>query len=368
MKEIQADADLELVLFVGASALLDKYGEMVELVKKDGFPIAEYIYMLIEGENPTTMAKSTGLGIIELSNLLFKHRPDVCLVVGDRHEMFSFAVSSALVNIPIAHTMGGEVSGTVDESLRHAITKLAHLHFPATEKAKENIIKMGEDAKYVFNFGCPRIDTIKEILAKDYTKEINALLAKDGVGDVFSVDGNFLLVSQHPVTTEFGQGEEQINQTLMALKEIQKETGLSVIMLWPNADAGSEEISQGIRKFREKEKPEHFHFFKNLPMEVYVHLMNKTKCLVGNSSSGIREGAFIGTPVVNIGTREKDRESGKNVIDVGYNKEEIKNAVLKQIKHGQYSSDPLYGKGTAAGKIIAKIKAENPELQKKLCY
>lgn len=368
MREIQKDPDLELILFVGASALLDKYGEMVETIKKDGFPIAEYIYMLIEGENPTTMAKSTGLGLMEISNLLFKHQPDVCLAVGDRHEMFAFAIASAFLNIPLAHTMGGEVSGTIDESIRHSITKLAHLHFPATELAKQNIIKMGEDPKMVFNFGCPRIDTIKEILITDYSQQINELTRKEGVGDIFSLENGFLLVSQHPVTTEFGQGEFQITQTLKAVQEVQKEKGMPVIMLWPNADAGSDEISQGIRKFREKEKPQKFHIFKNLPLEIYVHLMDRTKCLVGNSSSGIREGAFIGTPTVNIGTREQNRQQGQNVLNVSYSQEEIKKAILLQIEHGKYPQESIYGSGNTSQKIIQTIKNTKINIQKHLWY
>jgi len=368
MRAIQKEPGLELVLFVGASALLDKYGEAVKLVKDDGFKIDEYIYMVIEGENPTTMAKSTGLGLIELANLLYKHQPDICLIIGDRHEMLAMAIASSFANIPIAHTMGGESSGTIDESIRHAITKLSHIHFPANEKAKENIIKMGENPKMVFNFGCPRMDTIKEILKTDFSEQINGLLVKKGVGDIFKLNSDFLLVSQHPVTTEFGQGEKQINQTLWALKEIQEQNKMPIIMLWPNADAGSDHVARGIRKFREHQSPKHFHFFKNLTFEIYIHLMNKTKCLIGNSSSGIREGAFIGAPVVNIGTRQQGRQRGKNVIDVDYNKEQIKKAILKQMEHGKYESEPIYGSGNASEKIVDTLKTIQASSQKKLYY
>jgi len=368
MKEIQKDPDLKLILFVGASALLDKYGEVAELVKQDGFKIDEYVYMLIEGENPTTMAKSTGLGLMELANLLHKHKPDFTLIIGDRHEMLAMAIASAFMNIPVAHTMGGEISGTIDESIRHAITKLAHIHFPANELAKQNIIKMGENPKMVFNFGCPRIDTVKAIIKNDYDEEINNLIRNDGVGDVFEINNNFILVSQHPVTTEFGNGETQINETLGALYEIQKEKNMPVIMLWPNADAGTDEISRGIRKFREKYSPKKFHLFKSLSLHIYIHLMNKTKCLVGNSSSGIREGAFIGTPVVNIGSRQVGRQYGKNVINVGYDKNEIKKAILKQIEHGKYESDPIYGDDNASKKIVKILKTIKVDIQKKLCY
>jgi len=368
MKKIQEDPELNLVLFVGASALLDKYGEVVELVKGDGFKIDEYIYMLVEGGNPTTMAKSTGLGLIEMPNLLYKHQPDMVLIVGDRHEMISMAIAASFMNIPVAHTMGGEISGTIDESIRHAITKLSHLHFPANEPAKKNIIKMGENPDYVFNVGCPRIDTIREILEKNYDSEVNKYLKFEGVGDDMALNGDFILVSQHPVTTEFGSGEDQINETLYALEEIQKKHNYPVIMLWPNADAGTDDISRGIRKFREHKHPNKFRFIKNFPFHIYIHMMNKTKCLVGNSSSGIREGSFIGTPVVNIGTRQMGRKQGGNAVNTGYKKNEIVKAIINQINNGKYKKSYAYGDGSASPKIVDIIKKIKVNPQKKLHY
>lgn len=368
MKKIQKDQSLTLILFVGASALLEKYGKAVDIIKQDGFNVNEYIYMTISGGNPVAMAKSTGLGLVEISNLLNKYEPDLTFIVGDRYEMLSIAIASAFMNIPIAHSMGGEISGTIDESIRHSITKLSHIHFAANELAKQNIIKMGENPKMIFNFGCPRIDSVKKIINENNSANINKLIKKDGVGDVFKIEKNFLLVSQHPVTTEFDDGEKQINETLYALKNIQKKSDIPIIMLWPNVDAGTDKISQGIRKFREKNKLSNFHFFKNLPLEIYIHLLNKTKCLIGNSSSGIREGAYLGTPVVNIGTRQNYRLQGKNVINVGYNKEKIKDAILKQIKNGKYKSESIYGKGNASSKIIKILKNINIKIQKKLHY
>ena len=369
MREIKKDPEMELILFAGASALLDKYGEAAKLVESDGFKINEYVYMLVEGEIPCTMAKSVGLGLLEIPGLLRKHRPDFTLIVGDRFEMLSAAIASAFMNIPVAHTMGGEISGTIDESIRHAITKFAHLHFTANEQAKQNVIKMGENPEMVFNFGCPRIDIVKEIIQNNYDNEANEIIKTNGVGDIFDIKNKkFLLVSQYPVTTEFGSGEKQITETLFALSEIEKELHLPVIMLWPNADAGSDEISMGIRKFREESKLLNFHLFKNLPLHIFVHLMNKTNCMVGNSSAGIREGAFIGTPVVNIGTREKDRQRGENVINADYNKEDIKKAILKQIEHGEYASNPLYGDGNASKKIKETLKTARVDIQKKLYH
>ena len=370
MTEIKNGNDMELILFVGASALLDKYGEVVDLIEADGFDIHEKIYTIVEGETPLTMAKSAGLTLVEHPGLLKKYDPDFTVIVGDRFEMLTATIASTYLNIPVAHTMGGEVSGTIDESIRHAITKLSHVHFSANELAKNLILRMGENPDYVFNVGCPRIDLIKDILSEKYDfSDINTLIKNNGVGGVFDISKeNYLLVSQHPVTTEFGQGEKQIHETLMAVKDVQEEYNKLVIMLWPNSDAGSDDVARGIRKFRERYDDSNFHFFKNLPINMYVHLMANTLVLVGNSSSGIREGAFIGTPVVNIGSRQSGRMQGKNVIDVEYDREEIKEGIKKQIEHGKYESEPIYGNGTAGKKIADILKTIDVPIQKKFHY
>ncbi|MHA1438603.1 MAG: UDP-N-acetylglucosamine 2-epimerase [Promethearchaeota archaeon] len=366
MRYIEKSDKLELILIVGASAILDKYGEVINLVEKDGFQVNEKLYMIIEGETPETMAKSTGLGIIELSSIFMKYRPDFTLLVGDRFEMLAAAIASAYNNIPIIHTMGGEVSGSIDESIRHAITKFAHVHFPANELARQRILQMGEDENYVFNFGCPRIDIVREILEGSYEKEsVNKYIRMEGVGDIFDIDDRFLLVSQHPVTTEYGYGRQQVTETLKAVRDISRERNIPVIVLWPNVDAGSDDVASGIRIFREHQKDKNFHFFKNIPLNYYIWLMDKTLCLVGNSSSGIREGAFIGTPVVNIGTRQNDRARGKNVIDVDYDSNEIKDAIEKQIDHGKYKSENIYGDGYAGEKIVKVLETIKVNIQKK---
>lgn len=366
LRHIQKSDHLEMVLLAGAAAVLNKYGEVAKLVEKDGFKVGEKLFMLIEGETPETMAKSTGLGIIELSTILIKYKPDFTLITADRFEMLAASIASAFNNIPIAHIQGGEVSGSIDESIRHAITKLAHVHFPANELSKQRILQMGEDENLVFNFGCPRIDSVKEILNKPPPIDaINFFIKSKGVGDIFDIDSDFLLVSQHPVTTEYGQGIKQMSNTLEAVKEISQERDIPVITLWPNADAGSDDISRGIRIFREKHKDKNFHFFKSVPFEYYIWLLDKTLCFVGNSSSGIREGAFIGTPVVNVGTRQAGRERGKNVIDTDHNYKNIKNIIEKQIDHGKYESDHLYGDGNTSERIVKVLENINVNIQKK---
>lgn len=364
---------MELLIFVGASALLDKYGEVANLIEQDGFSITEKFYILVEGENPQTMAMSTGLGMIELAGLFMSHKPDIVITVGDRFETVATAVTASYMNIHSAHTMGGEVSGTIDESVRHAVTKFSHIHFPANEEAAKRIIKMGEDSKYVFATGCPRVDLVKELIKENrngYAVEEEVFWQRyKGVGGRFDLNRKrFLLVSQHPVTTEYGKNREYTRETLMALHKLKMPT----IMIWPNADAGSDEVSKEIRTFRERYKPDDWlHLFKNLPIDIYIKLMDMCACLVGNSSSAIREGAIIGVPAVNIGTRQQGRVRGKNVIDVGYNREEIHDAIKRQILNGKYEADHIYGDGKAGrriAEILAKIDLYKIPIQKRIRY
>ena len=363
MRAIQRHPDLELQLIVGASAILDRYGSVIKLIEQDGFEPSARVHMLIEGETPATMAKSTGLGLMELPTLFEQLRPDVVLTVGDRFETMATTLAAAYMNIPVAHTMGGEVSGTIDESIRHAVTKFAHIHFPACEGARERIIKLGELPQHVHMVGCPRIDLVADILNGE-EKALESQLFDSGVGESFDFNQPFALVSQHPVTTEYGAGEAQITVTLQAIRELD----LPAIVLWPNADAGSDDIARGMRKWREQKLDHQMHFFKNLPIETYVRLMRRTACLVGNSSSGIREGAFIGTPVVNIGTRQNARDRGSNVMDVAYDKDEIKAAIARQIDHGRYAMEPIYGDGRAGERIADVLSTEVVDVQKCITY
>ena len=365
MKAVQDNSDLELQLVVGASALLERFGRVEDLIKKDGFIPNYTFHNIIEGESPTTMAQSTGLGIIEMAMVLRNIKPDFVIIVGDRFEMMAITIAAAYMNIRIAHTMGGEVTGSIDESIRHAITKFAHVHFPANEEAKDRIIKLGEDKKMVFNVGCPRIDLVEDTIKRKSIGKMNDVLIKyGGVGQPIDLEKPFLMVCQHPVTTEYENNRWHIEQTLEALSKLNIQT----LMLWPNVDAGSDDISKGIRTFRERKNPEWLYVVKNLPSEFYFNLMNQTKCLVGNSSAGIREGAYIGTPVVNIGMRQMKRMRGDNVIDVDYKSSEIVSAVKMQLENGKYKSNHIYGDGKAGEKITEILAYIDPPVQKVICY
>jgi len=364
MRAIQAHPELELQLVCAASALLDRYGQVVNLIERDGFIVDEKLHILVEGETPATMVKSTGMGLIELSSTFDRLKPDVVITVGDRFETMATTLAAAYMNIPVAHTMGGEVSGTIDESIRHAVTKFAHIHFPASRDAAERIVKLGELPDMVFRVGCPRIDLVLDILKED-ENGLDASIFNLGVGSPIDLSKPFVIVSQHPVTTEYGEGERQIMATLSAVRKC----GLPAIVLWPNADAGSEDIARGIRKWREHGTAENMHFFKNLPIDTYVRLMRRASCLIGNSSSGIREGAFIGTPVVNIGSRQTARERGANVIGVGHDEQAITDAILRQQAHGRYPMQDIYGDGTAGVKIAEVLAGLGPvDVQKLITY
>jgi UDP-hydrolysing UDP-N-acetyl-D-glucosamine 2-epimerase len=365
MRAVTAHPQLELQLVVGAAALLDRYGSVVEVIEADGFKADAKVNMIIEGETPVTMAKSTGLGLLELPTIFDRLKPDAVVTVGDRFETMATAIAAAYMNIPLAHTMGGEVTGTIDESIRHAVTKMAHLHFPANRLAGERIIKMGEDPDTVHVVGCPRIDLVAEIAANDGNQLDRDFLAGEGVGGHIRPEEPFLLVSQHPVTTEYTKGESQIQETLMALQQLQMPT----IMLWPNADAGSEDVARGMRKFREHYDHDYIRFYKNFPVETFVRLMLRCACMVGNSSAAVREGAFLGVPAVNIGTRQQGRERGDNIKDVGHDRDQIAEAIKSQAASGRLPSQPIYGDGRA-GERIAQILADTKDLkvQKKICY
>jgi UDP-hydrolysing UDP-N-acetyl-D-glucosamine 2-epimerase len=364
MQAVQQHPDLKLQVIAGASALLDRFGAVVEIVEEDGFHTDAKVHMIIEGETPTTMAKSTGLGLLELPTVFQQLAPDVVVTVGDRFETMATAIAAAYMNIPLAHTMGGEVSGTIDENIRHAITKMAHLHFPANQKAADRIIRMGEDPSIVHVVGCPRIDLVAEIADENSRLPERAWLEYEGVGGQINLDEPFLLVSQHPVTTEYGQGEHQITETLMALHELKMPT----IMLWPNVDAGSEDVARGMRKFREHYQHDYIRFYKNFAVETYVRLMKRCACKVGNSSAAIREGAFLGVPAVNIGTRQIGRARGPNVIDVGYDREQIVVAIREQIKNGHYPSEPIYGDGHAGERIADILASTDYNIHKRMTY
>lgn len=354
LKAIQQHPYLELQLVVAASALLDRYGSAVNYIEKDGFEITAKVFNVLEGENLTAAAKTTGIGILELSTVFDNLKPDIVVTVADRFETMATAISAAYMNIPLAHVQGGEVTGNIDEKVRHAITKLSDYHFVASEDAKERVIKLGENPNMVFNTGCPSIDLAAQVKQAP-ALNFDPYKKYGGVGTKPDLSNGYLVVMQHPVTNEHTESRAHIEETLSAVKDQQ----LPILWFWPNIDAGADGTSTGIRAFRELHKPSHMHFFKNMEGEDFLRLLVNSRGLIGNSSVGIRECAYLGVPVINIGTRQNKRERGQNVIDVGYHKTEILAALEHILQQERPATSHVYGGGDA-GEKIAHLLATLP--------
>ena len=363
LRAIQEHEDLELQLVVAASALLDRYGTAVHYIEQDGFKVTTKVHMVLEGGNLSAMAKTTGLGMLELATVFDNLKPDVVVTVADRFETMATAVAAAYLNVPVAHVQGGEVTGSIDEKVRHAVTKLSDLHLVSSKRAAERVIRMGEDPATVHVTGCPSIDLAADILCRP-DLDFDPLAKYGGVGEPLDLSRGYLIVMQHPVTTQYELARRQVFETLYAVRD----TGLPALWFWPNVDAGSDGTSGGMRTFREKEQPKNFHFFKNMSPEDFLRLLHNSSCLVGNSSAGIRECSFLGVPVVNIGNRQAGRDRGVNVLDVDHDRGAITGAIEKHLGNGRYPQDHLYGDGRAGERIAGVLSTEPLHIEKRLPY
>lgn len=354
---------LELQLVVAGSALLDRYGSVVRVIENDGFEVAEKIYNVLEGETLAVMAKTTGIAIMELATVFSNLKPDIVVTIADRFETIATSIAASYQNIPLAHIQGGEVTGNIDEKVRHANTKLADIHLVSSEDARKRVLRMGESANSVINTGCPSMDIARHVL-ENPEFDFDPIEKYGGVGSEIDCKNNYIVVMQHPVTTEFQKSKEHISETLAAISEL----NIPTFWFWPNVDAGSDGTSSGIRQYRENSNPANIHFFKNMDPEDFLRLIKNSKCLIGNSSVGIRECSFLGVPVVNIGSRQNLRQRGRNVIDCGYAKEDIKKAILQHLNHGHYSSEFIYGDGYAGKKIADALYVCELKFYKTITY
>ncbi|MGH7333339.1 MAG: UDP-N-acetylglucosamine 2-epimerase [Candidatus Rokuibacteriota bacterium] len=343
--------------------LLDRFGMAMHNVEEDGFPIDGKVYLELEGSTPVTMAKSLGLAVMELTSELARLRPDIVLVIGDRYEALAATLAAAYLNICIAHIQGGEVSGSIDESARHAMTKLAHYHFPATRRAADYLIRMGERPETVFRVGCPSGDlALKEDLW--LTPEI---LNSHGVGAILDPRRPFLTVVFHPVTTQFGSEVDQVK----ALYDAVAGLGMQTCWLWPNIDAGSDNVSKFLRAQRERNHHASDRWLRAVkhfqPID-FLKVIAGSACLVGNSSSFVRDASFVGTPVVLVGNRQDGRETAEHVIRVPPAENAILDGIQGQLAHGRYPGSRLYGGGDAAEQIAARLAHVPIYHQKRLAY
>lgn len=351
LQAIKEHPKLELQLVVAGSALLDRYGTAVDYIEKDGFHINEKVFMVLEGENPTAMAKTTGLGVMELSTVFYNLKPDAVVTIADRFETIATSIAASYQNIPLVHLQGGEVTGNIDEKVRHANTKLADIHLVASEDARERVIRMGENPEMVINTGCPSIDIAKEV-KENPTLDFDPIQKYGGVGTPIDYKNGYVVVTQHPVTHEYDSAKKDVMKTLQVIDELD----IPTFWFWPNVDSGSDGTSSGIRTYRELHQPQNIRFFKNMDPKDFLKLLKNSRCLVGNSSVGIRECSYLGVPSVNIGTRQHKRARGKNCIDVGYETEEIKAAIYKAINLKSTMLETIYGDGNS-GERIAQILA-----------
>lgn len=360
MQAIKESPRLELQVICAGTMVLERFDQPVRVVRQDGFHVDGEVYLELEGSTPTTMAKSVGFAVIEFASEFQRLRPDLNLIIGDRYEAFGAAVAAAYMNIPVVHLQGGEVSGSIDESCRHAITKFAQFHYPATTRARDYLIRMGERPDTILGVGCPSSD-----LAKDLDRRLEpAILNSRGAGGLIDVSQPFLLVVFHPTTTTYGEERSQMEAILKAILPLQMQT----VLLWPNIDAGSDHVSKAIREFRTTKHVPWLRTLTNLLPEAYLKVLANAACAVGNSSSFVRDASFFGTPVVLVGDRQRFRETGDHVTHVAARQEVIEGAIKAQLAHGRYPPCQLYGNGFVAQDLTAKLEKLQPYVQKHLAF
>jgi len=350
IKEIAKSKKLEPYLIVTGMHLSKKYGMTINEIKKDGFKIYSKIDMITKGDSPYFMSQALGKGIIGFSRVFKKLKPDINLILGDRDEPLASALAASHMNIPNAHIHGGEKSLGIDEYNRHTLTKISNIHFAVTKQSQKRIIKMGEDPKNVIFTGSPSID---EVVSGNITN-------KKELEKIYNIKfkGDEILLVQHPITTEFQKSTQQIINTLDAVVRLKKLT----IAIAPNSDAGNQAIFKNLKLYSQKNK--FIRVYPNVSRCDYLGFIKNCGVLVGNSSSGLIEGGYFNTPVVNIGLRQFGREKGKNVIDVN---NDSTNSILHAIQKAMnskknFKNNQIYGKGNSSKKIVKfleNVKLEN---------
>jgi UDP-hydrolysing UDP-N-acetyl-D-glucosamine 2-epimerase len=364
MEAIRDHPDLELQLVVAASALLDRYGNAVNVIMAEGFKVDRTVYMIVEGENLVTSAKSTGFGLAELATVFNDLKPDMVVTIADRYETIAASVAAAYMNIPLVHVQGGEVTGSIDEKTRHANTKLADIHLVSCENARIRVERMGERPESVFVTGCPSIDLARIALEAGPRNIAQVAARYSGVGPHVDVSKPYIVVMQHPVTTEYNDSRHHADETIEAVNS----AGYPTLWFWPNVDAGSDGTSKAIRAARENGLLKQTHFYKNMNPLDFLSILVNSRGIVGNSSVAIRECSFLGVPAVNIGSRQQRRDRGRNVVDVGYNRKEITAAIMAMWATTKRTRDTVYGDGHAGKRIADVLATAELTIQKMLSY
>lgn len=364
IEKIRGTDSLDLQVIATGMHLLPEHGETVSEIIRCGFPVSARVSMTVSGDDKTSMSASIGMGVISFTQALNDLDPDIVVVLGDRFEIFSAAVAAAFSGRIVAHISGGDtLQGGYDEYVRHAITKISHIHFPSTKTSAERIIRMGENPKNVFSVGSTALDTIlnRPIPSGDALQEKYGLFP----------DQEFALVIQHPISTEPREAKEQAKITLESVLEL----GVPMVLIYPNNDPGGKKIIEVIEHYREH-YPTRILVFKSLPFEDYLGIMKLASVMVGNSSSGIIESSSFHLPVVNIGDRQKGRERSCNVLDVPHEKKAILTAITKALNDKDFQESVMkcmspYGDGRASERIVdvlSTIELHPDILKKKISY
>lgn len=360
MRSVAAHPALELQVICAGTMVLERFDQPVRVVRADGFGVDAEVFLELEGSTPTTMAKSVGFGIVEFASEYRRLAPDLVLLIGDRYEALAAAIAAAYMNLPIAHLQGGEVSGSIDESARHAISKFAQFHFPSTARSREYLVRMGERPDTILSVGCPSSDLAREL---DATLTSDILNAR-GAGAIIDPNRPFVLAVFHPTTTEYGGERQQIEALLGALGEV----AMPTVLLWPNIDAGSDHISKAIRVFRAQPECDWLRTLTNLTPEDYLRVLAGAACAVGNSSSFVRDAGYFGTPVVLVGRRQEHREADEHVSKCDPSLEGVAAALRRQLEHGRYGPSTLYGDGHVSERIASALANLTPYVQKHLFF
>ena len=361
LEELRKRPDIELHIVIGGTALLPKYSSKYAFVKNilkdEGYKNLYEVYFNLEGDSPTVKAQTAGLGLIEFAHLFNNIKPDLIVVRGDRFEVLSAATAASYMNIPIAHIEGGDVTGTMDESVRHSITKLSHIHFVTNEAARERVLRMGEHKKYVFNYGSPEIEIAHKV-AGGRTK---IDLSTTGSGATVDPKKGYLMVMYHPVSTNIADLRDKTRVLLSTIHRL----NLQTLWFWPNFDLGADDISHELRKFNDETENHRVRFLRYLPPQEFLLLLRSSKMLIGNSSAGIKECSYFGIPVVNVGTRQAGRLRAGNVIDVLEEEKALERAIKRQLTAKKYPSSKLYFAPNTSRNIAKTLATVNLYVQKR---
>jgi len=345
---VNACDSLQLGIVVTGTHLSERFGSTVREIEESGLPIAARIPTDVDQCTVLAMSRSVGQVIIGMSEVIERERPDLLTVIGDRGEMLAAAATALHMGTPVVHLHGGERSGTIDESIRHAITKLSHWHFVATEEAKQRVIRLGERPECVWVTGAPSLDDIAKL------REIPRAAVAEALG--IAATDRFAIVLFHPVIQEIKNAGEQANNLIAALRAELLSNDILTIWLAPNSDAGSAAIANEVARCATSNQG-FIRTVSHLRRDEFIGALNYAELLIGNSSAGIIESASVGVPVINIGSRQQGRERNNNTQDCGYDTLEIGRAIRSALKHGRYPTENRYGRGDSGERIVDLLKS-----------